>query len=238
MNESATSVNTWLLRRSHNANITRLSAAEIHFTVPSRQRLFCSLDTLIMVEISSSKPVKKTKTAPSHPSMLNMVIEALTTLKDRKGVSVPAIKGYILSRYTTVSPSHLTSGLRRAFKTGLESGVLVRPKNSEANGVSGRLRLGKLPEKPKKKPVKKTTPKKKAVKKTAKKTPKKDKKPKAKATTKKTDQAKKTKKAEKTTTKSKKTATKKPSVVKKTPKKTSKPKKPVAKKVSKKVTKK
>ncbi|XP_006820305.2 sperm-specific protein PHI-2B/PHI-3-like, partial [Saccoglossus kowalevskii] len=127
-----------------------------------------------MVDSASSKPVMTTKAVASHPKTMDMVVEALTTLKDRKGISVQAIKTYILTHYTTVSPTHLTSSLRRALKTGLESGMLVRPKDSHANGVSGRLRLGKLPQKPEKKSVNKTTPKKKAVKKT----PKKDKKPK------------------------------------------------------------
>ncbi|XP_006820109.1 histone H1.8-like [Saccoglossus kowalevskii] len=179
-----------------------------------------------MVDSASSKPVKTTKAVASHPKTMDMVVEALTTLKDRKGISIQAIKAYILTHYTTVSPTHLTSSLRRALKTGLASGMLVRPKDSHANGVSGRLRLGKLPQKPRKS-VNKTTPKKKAVKKT----PKKDKKPNDKVKTKKPKSAtsKKIKKAEKSPKPKAKKA-----ITKKTPKKTAKPKKPVAKKVTKK----
>lgn len=191
-----------------------------------------------MVDPTLSKPVKKTKSVASHPKTMDMVVEAIKTLKDRKGISVQAIKSYILSHYATVSPTHLTSSLRRALKTGIESGVLVRPKDSNASGVSGRLRLGKLPENPKKKPAKKimpkkATPKKKPVKKIHKKDGKKlkDEKMAKKATPKKSE----TKKIEKRTTpnKSKKSVTKK-TVSKKTPKKGAKPMKTATKKPTKK----
>lgn len=180
-----------------------------------------------MVDSTPSKSVKKTKAVASHPKTMDMIVEAIKTLKDRKGASVQAIKSYILSHYSSVSPTHLTSSLRRAIKTGTESGLLLRPKDSGANGVSGRLKIGKLPEKPKKKPaVKKTTPKKKSVKKPVKKDKKVSKKPKS---------DKKTKKVEKKVVKqkTKKTPAKKPAT-KKTPKKASKPKKPTTKKPAKK----
>ncbi|XP_077998692.1 sperm-specific H1/protamine-like protein type 1 [Glandiceps talaboti] len=179
----------------------------------------------------ASATVKKTKAAPTHPKTLDMVVEAIKALKDKKGSSVQAIKGYILSHYPTVSPSHLTSSLRRALKAGTESGKLVRPAGSTATGVTGRLRVGKLPEKPKKKPAtKKATPKKKPVKKAKdKKTPKKAKKT-PKKSTKKAGEKKKTPKK---VVKAKKTPTKK-AAIKKAPTKASKPKKPKAKKVVKK----
>ncbi|XP_077998691.1 sperm-specific protein PHI-2B/PHI-3-like [Glandiceps talaboti] len=177
----------------------------------------------------ASAPVKKTKAAPTHPKTLDMVVEAIKALKDKKGSSVQAIKGYILSHYPTVSPSHLTSSLRRALKAGTESGKLVRPTGSTATGVTGRLRVGKLPEKPKKKPAKKAAPKKKPVKKAKDKTPKKVKKTPKKSTKKVGDKKKTPKKAVKTN-KPKKTPTKKAT----TKTKASKPKKPKAKKVAKK----
>ncbi|XP_070571032.1 sperm-specific protein PHI-2B/PHI-3-like [Ptychodera flava] len=181
----------------------------------------------------SSAPAKKTKAkaAPTHPKTLDMVVEAIKSLKDSKGSSVQAIKGYILSHYPTVSQSHLTSSLRRALKSGLESGKLVRPKGSTATGVTGRLRVGKLPEKPKKKPVKKKAPKKKPVKKPKAKKPKKadkTKKTPKKTAVKKATKKKTPKKADKKVKKPAKKAT-----AKKTPKKASKPKKPAAKKAKK-----
>ncbi|XP_077977393.1 sperm-specific protein PHI-2B-like [Glandiceps talaboti] len=182
--------------------------------------------------MAESAPVKKTRkaTPPTHPKTLDMVVEAIKAMKDKKGSSIQSIKAYILSHHTTVSVSHLTSSLRRAIKTGTESGVLVRPKGSTATGVTGRLRVGKLPEKPKKKPAakKKATPKKKPVKKVkAKKTPKKS------ATKKAGDKKKKVAKKPVKAKKPKKVATKK-AATKKTPKKASKPKKPKAKKSEKK----
>ncbi|XP_077998791.1 sperm-specific protein PHI-2B/PHI-3-like [Glandiceps talaboti] len=174
--------------------------------------------------------VKKTKkaAAPTHPKTLDMVVEAIKALKDSKGSSVQAIKGYILANYPTVSPSHLTSSLRRALKSGCDSGKLVRPKGSTAKGVTGRLRVGKEAEKPKKKPAKKAAPKKKPAKKPVKKAAKKP----AKKVAKKADKKKTPKKAVKAK-KPKKTPTKK-AATKKTPKKAAKPKKPKAKKVAKK----
>lgn len=181
-----------------------------------------------MVESTTSKAVKKTKEAASHPKTFDMVVEAIKTLKDKKGTSVQAIKSFILSHYPTVSAAHLTSGLRRAIKSGLESGAFVRPKDSQANGVSGRLRLGKLPEKPKKPAKKKPAPKKKPTKKAAKpekKTVDKKKKTKPekvkKSATKKTDKKPAPKVAKKPATK------KASSTKKKTP--TKKPKKPSTK---------
>ncbi|XP_077998661.1 late histone H1-like [Glandiceps talaboti] len=183
--------------------------------------------------MAESAPVKKTKkiSPPTHPKTLDMVVEAIKALKDRNGSSVQAIKAYILSHYPTVSPSHLTSSLRRAIKAGTESGVLVRPKGSSATGVTGRLRIGKLPEKPKKKPAKKAAPKKKPAKKPkVKKTPKKVKKS-PKKSTKKAGEKKKTPKKSVKAKKPKKAPVKK-AVPKKTPKKATK--KPKAKKAEKK----
>lgn len=179
--------------------------------------------------------VKKTstKSTPTHPKTLDMVMEAINSLTDSKGSSVQAIKSYIMSHYTTVSPSHITSSLRRALKAGLESGALVRPKGSTATGVTGRLRVGKLPEKkPAKKPVtekiKKVTPKKTPNETKTTKTPKKTK------PVKDTKPKKTVEKKKKPTKPSTKTKAAKNLATRKTPSKVSKPKKPKAKKVEKK----
>ena len=200
--------------------------------------------------MAETAAAKKPRAVSAHPKTLDMVVEAIKTIKDTKGSSVQAIKAFILSHYPTVSPSHLTANLRRALKAGLDSGLLVRPKGSTATGATGRLRVGKLPEKPKKKPAKKKTPmKKKPVKKPKeKKTPKKAKAAKKPSKSSDAEKKKVAKKPKKTPTKSstKKTEKKKTDkakqskkAVKKTPaKKTggkvSKPKKPKAKTVAKK----
>jgi len=189
-----------------------------------------------MVASTPSKSVKKPKSVASHPKTLDMIVEAIKALKDRKGTSVVSIKSHILSHYSTVSATHLTSSLRRAIKSGLESGLLVRPKDSGANGVSGRLRLGKLPEKPKKKTLakKKTTEKKTTPKKAAKKVKtSKDKKETKKPKSEKKSQANKSD-IKKTTKKKAEKAVAKKTATKKSPKKASKSKKPSTKKTAKK----
>ncbi|XP_006819104.1 sperm-specific protein PHI-2B-like [Saccoglossus kowalevskii] len=85
------------------------------------------------------------KDLASRPKTLNMIIDAIKTDKNRKGSSIQRIKKYILSQYPTLVNGTLTSNLRRAVKQGLESGVLSRPKGSSNTGLTGRLRIGKLP---------------------------------------------------------------------------------------------
>ncbi|XP_043208445.1 histone H1-like [Amphibalanus amphitrite] len=166
---------------------------------------------------------KKKASKPTHPPTLEMITKAIAHEKDPKGVSVMAIKKYILAQYK-VQPVMLRHMLRRAFDAGLAAGKLTRPKGQgESHLLSGRYRLaGKEPKakkaeaapKPKKAPKAKSPAKKPAAAKKPKaKTPKK--KPAAAAAKK----AKSPKKAKKTP---KKPAAKKAPAKKKTPKKAAK----------------
>ena len=159
---------------------------------------------------------KKKASKPTHPPTLEMITKAIAHEKDPKGVSVMAIKKYILAQYK-VQPVMLRHMLRRAFDAGLAAGKLTRPKGqSDSHLLSGRYRLaGKEPKAktaaaPKPKKAAKSPAKKPAAAKQPKaKTPKK--KPAAAAAKK----AKSPKKAKKTP---KKPAAKKSPAKKKTPK--------------------
>ena len=162
---------------------------------------------------------KKKASKPTHPPTLEMITKAISHEKDPKGVSVMAIKKYILAQYK-VQPVMLRHMLRRAFDAGLAAGKLTRPKGqSDSSLLSGRYRLaGKEPKAkkaaaPKPKKAAKSPAKKPAAKKPKAKTPKK--KPAAAAAKK----AKSPKKVKKTP---KKPAAKKAPAKKKTPKKAAK----------------
>ncbi|XP_042873447.1 sperm-specific H1/protamine-like protein type 2 [Penaeus japonicus] len=87
---------------------------------------------------------KKAPKKKQHPKTLDMVVEAIENLGDRKGSSVQAIKSYILQNFKTVRADMLKSMLRRALASGLESGAVTRPKGqAETQAMSGRYLLGK-----------------------------------------------------------------------------------------------
>ncbi|XP_034973289.2 sperm-specific protein PHI-2B/PHI-3-like [Zootoca vivipara] len=87
-----------------------------------------------------TSPVARPKT--QNPPTLTMVMEAVKTLDEPKGVSVVAIKRYILGSYPGVDPIRLKYALKVALAKGLERGSLIRPRNSSALGATGRFKLG------------------------------------------------------------------------------------------------
>ena len=172
-------------------------------------------DSTIVAKQTPKKAKKPTKKV-DHPPVAEMVMAAVSNLKDRKGSSLIAIKKYIASHYK-VDAAKLAPFIRRFLKKAVEDGKIAQTKGT---GASGSFKIGAKPEKPKK--VKKP----KAAKKE-----KKAKKPKA--TTPKKPKAKKA-------TKSPKKVTKKPvkKAVAKPAKKATKSPKKAAKKVTKKPAKK
>lgn len=178
------------------------------------------MDETTVTVTPQKKAVKPKKpTAPaSHPKTIDMVIAAITNLKDRKGSSLQAVKKYIGANYK-VDVEKITPFIRRGLKSAVIGGKLVQIKGT---GASGSFKLNTQVKKSEKKPRQPKTPKKPTAKKVSTKKPKattkkaaKDKKPKAEKPKAKTEKnAKKPKTVKKTATKkakpAKKTPTKKP----------------------------
>ena len=179
--------------------------------------------------MSSGEVQKKKAAPPAHPLYKDMIIAAITALKDRKGASRQAIVKYVVANYKV--GDNAGKLINNGLKKGVAAGVFELSKDSRA-----RFKLSEATKTASKKPVKKPVIKK--PKPPAKKTAK-PKKPAAK-TTKKTikpatkkaakSPAKKTKSPAKPKTKKPtgKTTTKKAGAKKATPKKGVK--KPAAKK--------
>ena len=116
-----------------------------------------------MTEAAAPKPAaakaKSAKKPAEHPTYKQMVVAAITSLKNRNGSSRQAIQKYIESNYKGLNnvPLHL----RNAIKSMVEKGELTRTKGT---GVSGSFKVVKK-EAPKKKPVAKKPAAKKVAKK-------------------------------------------------------------------------
>ncbi|NXG47411.1 H1FOO protein, partial [Psilopogon haemacephalus] len=83
---------------------------------------------------------------PRRPSTLHMVMEALQALQEqdpRKGVSVVAIKRFILHKHPDVDPIRLKYLLKQALSKGLSRGDLVRPHSSSATGATGSFKVSR-----------------------------------------------------------------------------------------------
>uniref|UniRef100_A0A672Y3D4 H15 domain-containing protein n=1 Tax=Sphaeramia orbicularis TaxID=375764 RepID=A0A672Y3D4_9TELE len=85
---------------------------------------------------ASPEQKEKTKTDAAklrkiadHPSVRNMVMEALKVLDSRKGVSNQAIQNYIKQKWL-MDPVRLKHFVRKELTKGLENGSYVRPPGS------------------------------------------------------------------------------------------------------------
>ncbi|XP_045103083.1 sperm-specific protein PHI-2B-like [Portunus trituberculatus] len=84
------------------------------------------------------KPVKK------HPKTMDMIVEAIDRLGEKRGSSVQAIKAYIAQNFKTVRMDMIKSMLRRSLTMGLQQGIVARPKaQADTQVMSGRYLLGK-----------------------------------------------------------------------------------------------
>ena len=114
----------------------------------------------------SGTPKKKApaKAAAAHPKYIDMIVAAVTALKERNGSSRQAIAKYIKATYKVADNADVH--IKQALKRGVVSGALSQPKGA---GASGSFKV--VPKKvaaPKKKPAaKKPAAKKPAAKKAA-----------------------------------------------------------------------
>ncbi|XP_021695294.1 histone H1 [Aedes aegypti] len=110
----------------------------------------------------AEKDANKLKKQPTHPPVNEMVIAALSNLKERKGSSLQAVKKYIGANYDC-DVIRLYTFIRRALKTGVEKGTLIQTKGT---GATGSFKLvDKKKASVEKKPKKAVSEKKEAVKK-------------------------------------------------------------------------
>ena len=163
---------------------------------------------------------KKPAKPSTHPKFSEMIVAAVTALKEKKGSSIQAIKKYILTNYK-VEDKAVATFVKANLKRMVESGSLKQVKGT---GASGSFKLAEKPKAVKKPAAKKAT---KSPKKAAKK-------PAAKKATKSPKKAAKKPAAKKTATKkpaakkpAKKAPAKKPAAAKKAA-----AKKPAAKKAA------
>ncbi|XP_022318717.2 uncharacterized protein LOC111121652 [Crassostrea virginica] len=95
----------------------------------------------------TKSPAKKpaVKKAPkTHPSFLEMAIEAIKANTDAKGASVPSIRNYITEKYKTVDPSSVRFRLKQALTKGLEKNVISKSKQSDDRPLmTSRFRINK-----------------------------------------------------------------------------------------------
>jgi hypothetical protein len=88
---------------------------------------------------------KKPRVKPDHPRTSEMVADAISSLKERGGSSLQAIKKYITANYK-VDSEKLSPFIKKYLKTAVASGELVQTKGK---GASGSFKLaGAKTEKP------------------------------------------------------------------------------------------
>ncbi|XP_035205096.1 histone H1E-like [Stegodyphus dumicola] len=105
---------------------------------------------------AKKSPSKKPKALPSHPKVSAMVVEAISSLKERGGSSLQAIKKHIASHHK-VDIDRLTPFIKKYLKSAVAGGSLVQTKGKGATGsfkVSASGQKGKESGKQEKKPKK------------------------------------------------------------------------------------
>ncbi|CAL1302173.1 unnamed protein product [Larinioides sclopetarius] len=103
---------------------------------------------------AKSGAVKSKANPPTHPKVSEMVVKSITTLKERGGSSLQAIKKHISSQYK-VDIDRLTPFIKKYLKSAVAAGTLVQTKGKGANGS---FKLTKKTAKPKEKAEKKKKP--------------------------------------------------------------------------------
>ena len=110
------------------------------------------------------KKTVKAKVVAVHPKFNEMVVSAISSLKERKGSSRNAILKYISANYKLGTNKKINSNLKTCLRNGVSIGLLNQVKGT---GATGSFKVAVQP-KPVKKVVKKViTPKKSEAKKTS-----------------------------------------------------------------------
>ncbi|XP_055924784.1 histone H1C-like, partial [Argiope bruennichi] len=106
---------------------------------------------------ATATPKKKAKSGatkskpnpPTHPKVSEMVVKSITTLKERGGSSLQAIKKHISSQYK-VDIDRLTPFIKKYLKSAVAAGTLVQTKGKGANGSFKLSASGQKTKEPKK----------------------------------------------------------------------------------------
>ncbi|KAH9602764.1 hypothetical protein KSS87_023052 [Heliosperma pusillum] len=85
-------------------------------------------DGKVVTKTKGRKP-KKVRSSPSHPTYVEMITEALTTLKEKNGSSQHAIQKFIEENHKNL-PSNFRKLLLGSLRKLVASGKLVKVKNS------------------------------------------------------------------------------------------------------------
>lgn len=114
---------------------------------------------------AKQKKAAKPKAPATHPKYSEMVIKAITALKERGGSSRQAILKHVMANFNVGNDATpVNARVKTALKRGVAAGAL---KQTKGTGASGSFRLGEKPAAPKKKAVKKPKAKKPKAKKPA-----------------------------------------------------------------------
>ncbi|CAI9781080.1 unnamed protein product [Fraxinus pennsylvanica] len=110
---------------------------------------------------NSTTKTSRSSSSPSnlHPPYLEMISEAITTMKDRAGSSQPAIAKFIEVNYTASLPTNFKKILSAQLKRFVKSEKLVKVKNSYKISPSEKVKKPVENKTQKKKPVKNVTTK-------------------------------------------------------------------------------
>lgn len=90
-------------------------------------------NTVPVASKKSKSKAKKSKNALTHPKISEMVIEAITELKERNGSSLQAIKKYVGANFKA-EVEKLSPFIKKYLKTAVIKGVLIQTRGHGATG--------------------------------------------------------------------------------------------------------
>lgn len=91
-------------------------------------------------KVDTESDNKVSKTSSKNPTITEMVTNALTTLKDRKGSSLTAIKTFITNNYGLEMTKARQTLLRKAMRTEFDEGR-IRITNGDVDVIKFNMRF-------------------------------------------------------------------------------------------------